>query len=326
MEEVLDKEETQAVPVVEETEDPSIAAVIALPGYDAMTDQKVIKSVKSLFNGFEYDADAGGRFETTEQLATYTQNTMEDIKRVRKSSEATDLVNKAAIMARFWYLGSTINDALVKGNYGTGAVNKLATALRKSIPYIYQIRAVATKLTAVDCYLLGMRGLDSTHLRKLAQVKDDSVRSGIISAFIEAYSDTSDPSKIDKAKKQLVSAVNANQNISAEELGTSDPLNGGTDVLVSDEWHAAMRAMNEWTRMLKKPSSEAPTDALCNALADFYLKETVPDAEERLAEIKECAVALKALMQAVTNNLADAIKELDGLEDVELTSVPHETP
>ena len=62
MEEVLDKEETQAVPVVEETEDPSIAAVIALPGYDAMTDQKVIKSVKSLFNGFEYDADAGGRF------------------------------------------------------------------------------------------------------------------------------------------------------------------------------------------------------------------------------------------------------------------------
>lgn len=312
MAEELATVEPQDMAVFEESEDPSLVAVIALPGYDSVSDQKVLKSVRDIFKGFDYDS-SGIKFADMDQLAVYTQDTMEDIRRVRKTAVASQLCQKAAIMARFWYLGATIDKALQNGDYGTGAVNKLAAALHKSIPYIYQIRAVATRLTAVDCYLLGMRDLDSTHLRKLAQVKDDATRRSIIAAFIDMVKDTSDSAKVEQAKKQLVSALNADQQSNAIDVGTSDPLNGGSEVAVTPEWQAAMRCMDDWSRMLRKPSGDEPIEELCNALAEFFITDRVPDAQLHLQELKDKATALKALMQAVKNNLDDAIQELDSV-------------
>lgn len=304
-----------------DNEDPSLAPVVNLPGYEETTEQKVLLSVKKLFKGFEGKSAAELKFESVDGLSTYTENTMSEIRRVRQDAESSDLLNKAAVMSRFWYLGTTVDTALKNGGYGTNAINKLSTALRKSLTYLYQMRAVAVRLTVVDCYLLGMRGLDTTHLRQLAQVKDDATRKGLMKAFVDSIRDTSDKAAMDRAKKAFVAALRSAGSLSEEALNTSDPFNGGSDVQVSPEWNDLMQNIELWTRLLKKPSDTKKTEAICNALADFYLKETAPDAEIRLSEVKEHAETLKAMVKATKDNLEDILKELDSMLETELTSV-----
>lgn len=304
-----------------EGEDPSLAPVVNLPGYEEVTEQKVLMSVKRLFKGFDGGTASELKFESVDGLSTYTENTMSEIRRVRQDAESSDLMNKAAVMSRFWYLGTTVDTALKNGGYGTNAINKLSTALRKSLTYLYQMRAVAVRLTVVDCYLLGMRGLDTTHLRHLAQIKDDNTRKGLMKAFVDSIRDTSDKTAMDKAKRAFVVALRASSSVSDTALNTSDPFNGGSDVLVSPEWNDLMQNIKAWAHFLARPSDTRKAEAICRALADFYLKETAPDAEIRLAEVKEHAETLRALAKAAKDNLEEILKELDSMLETELTSV-----
>jgi len=302
-----------------EAEDPSLSEAIVLPGYDTVSEQKVIKSVKDVFKGFDYTAGISLGFADTEGLAEYTRNTMDDIKAVSKATRVNQIYHKAAVLSRFWYLSDAINTALSKGEYGTNAVNKLATSLHKSVPYIYHLRAVATRLSVVDCFLLGTRDLDTSHLRKLAQVKDDTVRGAIIQAFLKEYSDTSDPEVAVRAKKQFVAAVNSNLNTTAIELGTSDPLHGGSEIEVSEEYSEMSSQLQLWTNIAKKASNGDAVDAFVKASESFYITDETPDAEDRLSDIQERAQDLRNLLDAV-KAAADSIqREIDSLTGVEVT-------
>ena len=313
--------ENSLILVNEDNEDPSLSADIRFPVYANLNEQKVLKSVQDVFKGFSHDATgAGQQFKDTAALAQYTDNTMADIKNIRRAAEASQRCHDAAAMARFWYLGETINNALTSGRYGTSAVNSLATQLKKSIPYIYQIRAVATKLTVVDCYLLGVRGLTSTHLRKLAQVKDDDIRKAIIDAFIEATPDTVDEQRNEQAVRRFVAAINEQQNASLTEAATSDPMNGGSDTEVSDEYSKVTKQIGMWLRMLSKLAQDEPAENLCNAMADFYLPASTPDAQEHLDALKEQAGKLEAAIKATQANFEDILKELASLKNAELDS------
>lgn len=301
----------------EETEDPSVAVVISLPDYDTCSEQKVLNTVKSTFKGF--DASVSGdalHFDSTDALADYTLQTLGDIQRIRKTTEASQLNSKAAVMARFWYLGVTINEALAKGNYGTNAVNRLASAMQKSISYIYQIKNVATKLTVIDCYLLGMRGVDTTHLRKLATVKDDAIRRGIIDSFIREYKDTSDERKMDAAKKQLVASINKAINGDAIDVATSDPVNGGSEVFVSEEYTNAWKTLKGFKGLMKKLSDPNAIRLDLEALGNFFITSETPKAEERLDDIQELAEQVKAMVDATKLNLDEIKTEIDSFLNV----------
>lgn len=316
MTEELEKYDSQ-IPMtpVEDSEDPSLAAVVALPDYATCDEQKVVNVVKTIFKGFT--PDPGGealKFDTTDALAVYTQQTMDDIQRINKTAEANQLYNKAAVMARFWYLGSTINNALQTGDYGSNAVQRLSTALNKSVPYIYQVRAVATNLTVVDCYLLGMRGLASTHLRKLAQIKDENIRKGIIDGFIAMFSDTSDPKKMEAARKQAIAAINSAQNAGALNVATSDPLNGGTEVEVSPEYNDTIKTLKQLQKVFTKLADPHEVrDKYISVLENFYLTKETPDAETHLNEAKELAGNVKVLMEAAVENMRDIVAELNSI-------------
>ena len=319
-EEAMVVRQDEAIAAIDENEDANMTAVLKLPGYDSMTPTQVAKGVKDVFKGFDQANAGGSTFADTAALADYAARTMEDIKKADSAATKSMVLFKAAALARFWYLGQTVNQALSNGQYGTGAVNKLATQLGKKVTYIYQLRAVATRLTVVDCYLLGLRMLDTTHLRKLSQVKDDAIRRGIIETFIAAVPDSSDKERYEAARAQLISALNAKQVETIDDVGTSDPLNGGTDTSVSPEYDAVIKQMVDWSKMLHKPSLEGPIEELCSALDNFFLSADVPDAEKRLATVKDTATAMKALMQSVKNNLDDAIRSLDSVMAVELNT------
>jgi len=300
-----------------EQEDASLASNIALPAYKDVDDGKVARSVKDVFKGFSTATDI--KFNTVDDLGNYVEQAMSSIKEARQTSEAADLCNRAAAMARVWYLGATIDKSLTSSNYGANASQRLATKLHRSVPWIYQIRAVSTKLSVVDCYLLGVRGLGSKHLCRLAQVKDDATRRGIIDTFVSMVK-TSDPVQMEEARKAFVTAVNNDQKKNTLDMESTDPYNGGTAELVSPEYSQLIKAINTWSGWLKKPAAETNIEELCRAASDFFLPASLPDAQSRLDEVKGAALELRALMTTVKNNLEDAIRDLGELQNVELNS------
>ena len=307
--------------ILEEGEDQSLMDTIALPTYDDLTDAKVLGNVKDIFKGFDYDINEnmGKKFVDTSAIADYVHNAMEDIRTIRYRAEASALLQKGAAMARFWYIGDSMHKALTQGDYGTSAYNKLATEMKKSVPYIYQIRAVATKLTVTDCYLLGVRGCDSTTLRKLAQIKDDTMRISIVKAFIELIKDTGDRDKMEQARKQLIAAINMDQKRDFIDVSTSDPSQGGGDVEVTTEYQAIMKQLTQWQKMLKKPIDGDICDEFYNALEEFYIGENTPDAELHLERVKEEAQKTKAIMEAAITVLKDNIAQIESLSGVAVT-------
>lgn len=306
---------------VEDAEPTSISPVITLPDYDDMTEQKVMAGVKDVFKGFDHNPiEVASQLKDEKALAAYAERTIDDIKEVRRSTDMQSMRHRAAALARFWYLGLTLDKALSDNEYGVNAANRLAAAMKVSIPYIYQIRAVSTKLTSVDCYLLGMRGLDTTHLRKLSRVKDEQVRHLMLTTFIRDTPDTSDAARLEQARKRFIAAVNTQQNLTAEDLVATDPLNGGSEVHVSPEYQRVMDAVANWQRMLRKPALEGPIEEACAALADFYLTDDIPEAAERLAEVKQACELTRNLVHKVKSNLDDLLRELECMQTVELTS------
>lgn len=313
---LLPNETESNLPAINEESDDVIG--IPLPGYDDTTEKSVVKSVKDIFKGFD-PATSTGQFQNSDALAAYAKNTMTDIDEMRKRSDATQLLAKAASLARFWYLGQTINAALSEGAYGDNVIQKLTQALGHAQTYIYEIRNVAIRLSLVDVYLLGMRGLERSDLRRLAAIKDDKMRDTLIKAYINEITNSADRDKMDRARKQLKTALASSKNADAIDIGTSDPNNGGSEVEVTPEWSDAINAIRKWAKMAKAIADETTTNNSVAALANFYLSASVPDAAQRLAELKAAAADTRGLLAEAKKNIEAVIVEIDSLDGVELS-------
>ena len=294
-------------------------AGVALPGYDETTEKSVIKGIRDVFKGFD-PATSVGQFQNEDALAEYARNTITDINEMRKVSDATQLLHKAAAAARFWYLGQTIDSALKEGAYGSNVIKKLTDALGHSQTYIYEIRNVGIRLSLIDCYLLGMRGLERSDLRKLASVRDDNMRKKLVMAYVEAIKTSADKAKMESARKQLKNGLNAYKNTDAIDLESSDPNNGGTEIEVSPEWTEAMSVIRKWSKMMKPAGEDNTIFKSTAALGNFYLDASVPDAERRLAELKEAAEETALQLRAAKTGIDAILVELDSISGVELNS------
>lgn len=302
------------------TEDPALYAGMTLPTMDDITDQIVYKSVKDVCRGFSFDPNEmmDKKFQDIDQIANYVLATEEDIRTICHEAEANDRLKHAAAIARFWYMAYSIDKALKEGDYGTGASTKIAAKLHKSIPMVYSIRQVGNRLTASECYLLGMRKISSTTLRRLAALDDEDHRKGLINAFINAYSDTQDMEACEKAKKQFIAAINMKLDPKFLETATSDPVAGGSTVEVSELYTNIMQSFGTLEKVLKKLNGETFIESFCNNCVDFSITDSVPDAEEHVETVKDAASRLKTMCLAAKNNLDDAIRELDSISGVEV--------
>lgn len=301
-----------------EIQEDNLSPVLAIPGYEGMTEARVLTGVRDLFSGF----DTRTNFNGLEDLAKYTESSFNDIRQQTKKVMANSICARAAILARFWYLGDAINQELNTSKYGTGAVSKLAGLLKISVPYVYQIRAVAAKLTAVDCYLLGMRGLDTSHLRKLSQVPDNDMRKAMITQFIEAVSDTSDVESLTQAKRQLLTAINSSRDMDATEVESSNP---GEDTpeeyeQVSPEYAAMHKTLDYWMKVLKPFGDQAKVSKFTGEMADFYIKEEDDPREIYLNKLSDKALELGDLVAKAQAALGDINAELQSLANMQLTT------
>ena len=51
----------------------------------------------------------------------------------------------------------------------------------------------------------------------------------------------------------------------------------------------------------------------CKVMSDFYITDRTPDAEDRLAAVKELAESTKKMLSIALKNLQDALVEIDSL-------------
>lgn len=302
----------------------AVGFAIALPTYADVTDEKVIRMVREECPGFTFDAnlDYSKQFADPDQLADYTEEALDQVHELQQNGTALKLTKSSAALVYFWRTGYVVNYALEHASYGNGAVNKLATKLNKSVPYLYQIRAVATNLTMQDAFLLGMRECCSTTtLRKLAQIKDDDRRRVIINAFIEDTKDMTDATKTERAVKAFRQAINeALKRVDVIEQDTTNPeaVVDSDAELVNASYAAAMDAIRNLNKDTKKLSQEEEICSICDALGDLAVTESVPNAQDWVDRIKEEITHAKEQAVAARDNLNDLLVELDSALHIEV--------
>jgi hypothetical protein len=305
-------------------EQEAVSFELALPTYADVTDEKVLKNIRDVFPDFTYDAtaDFARQFADPKQLVAYVDATMASIKDKQTTGIAQRLVTNGAALAYFWTMGDVVNKTLEAAPYGNGAVGQIAEALHKSVPYVYQIRAVATQLTKQDAYLLGMRDCCSTTtLRKLAQIRDADRRRQIIDIFIQETQDMSDAPRMERAVKAFRVAINeALKRVDAIAQDTTNPtaVVDNEAELVNASYAAAMDALRALRKETRKLSNEEAVCQICDSLADVAVTETVPNAQDWVDRIKEETESVKTQVEAVRGYLDDILRELDSVLHIEV--------
>lgn len=324
VEETTDLTAAPANEVMLADEQDTMSLELALPTYADVTDEKVLRSVREVFAGFTYDpsADYARQFQDPKQLAQYIMATTKEIKDKQIDGVSQRLIINSASLVKFWCMGAVANKTLEEASYGNGAVGQIAAEMKKSVPYIYQLRAVATQLTLQDAFLLGMRECCSTTtLRKLAQIRDADRRRQIIDIFIQETQDMSDAPRMERATKQFKVAINeALKRVDAIEQDTTNPetVVDNEAELVNTAYANAMDALRLLNKETKKLSLEETVYQVCDALGDFAITESVPNAADWLQRFKEEVSAAKTQAQQALNNLDDIMTELDSALHVEV--------
>lgn len=297
---------------------------LPLPTYADVTDDKIMLEVRRVFGGFTYDdtTDYSKEFKDPEEVADYADDCLGQIKDVQTQGTAVKLTKSSAALAYFWFLGAKINNVLEHAKYGNGAVNKIAARMKKSVPFVYQIRAVATNLTRQDAYLLGMRECCSTTtLRKLAQIRDADRRRQIIDVFINETQDMADATRMERAVKAFRMAINeALKHVDTIEQDTTNPeaVVDSDAELVNASYAAAMEAIRLLNGATKKLAAEETVFKVCDAMGDLAITETVPNADDWLARIKEEITAAKNQALTAKSNIDDMLVELDSALQIEV--------
>lgn len=296
---------------------------LKLPTYADVTDEKVLRYIRDVFKGFTFNAadDFSKQFVDPEQLVDYIKATISEISEGQKIGETVKLNNASAALARFWILGYVVDQTIAKASYGNGACQRIAKAINRSIPYVYQLRAVGTRLTLQDAYLLGMReGCNTTTLRRLAQIRDQDRCRQIITAFIDATQDTSDIINIERATKAFKQAIlQALKPQNELDEATTNPVDVvDAAELVSEEYGAADTAIARVMKETKYLSVEENIIQLCDALDNFYIMANVPNAADRLSELKARAEDAKDRAQVTIEYLGDFVDAVDRLLHVEV--------
>ena len=297
---------------------------LSLPTYEDVTDDKIAKQMREVFHGFTLnkDEDVVQHFQDADQLADYINSCMADIGESQKVGLVSRLSTNSAALGYYWKMGHNADIAITGSSYGNGACKRIAERINRSVPYVYQLRAVGTRLTLQDCYLLGMReGCNTTTLRKLAQIRDQDLCKQIIRTFIEATQDTADVINMERATRAFKLAIrDALKPDNMIEEATTNPSEVATSLeeIAGPAYAAGVGAIKKILKETKYFSSEENTVQVCDAMADFAITDSVPDAQELLDRFKVDVEQAIDQSKKMIEYLGDMLVELQSLQAVEV--------
>lgn len=313
---------TELVKQVENTQLATTA--LELPKYDELTDQKIIKEMKDVFHGFEFDEKQKPTdvFKTADQLENYAKEVVREIEVCDNDFKIEAVLKAAAISVKRWQFGWTIAKCLATNKYGADLAGKLAKAAGISTSYLYQYRAVGERLSMKDAYILGLYGLGWDLIRQLGAYEDDDIRQALIQNYVQSISDWNNTLIRDQARVALKNALD-NLKRGGSQLDDSSNLSlleaAATFDKEAPEFIEAAKQVNKlasWLRALVKDKNIQP---FMKASSDCFLMADTPGAEEQLAGFKESVNSTLELLKQVVEKLPLYEQELESLARLELT-------
>ena len=291
---------------------------LTLPTFKDVNQDSVFKSVRAVFPGFTFDNTDTyqNKFEDSDAIATYMDKALQDINKSQVTGDIAQRTHNSASEGYFWAMCATFDRTLSSSDYGKGVYNTIAARLKKSVPYVYQLRAVAKRLTVEQCFLLGSRNCSQSTLRRLAQIKDDARRTLIINTFIEETHDTSNQQAMEKARKSFFAAISdALKNADYEMDATSAPEKVDEGPKVTVEFDALMSAFSNLKKVIKILGDETTMTNIADSMSKFYLMDNVPNAEKHFDAAKADATLLRTTFEEIRDDyLPQLIQDLTSVE------------
>jgi hypothetical protein len=309
----------QAADVAVAEEDDSM--LIDLPTFEDVSDAVINKNMKVVFPGYcVNDGNQELDFDTAEQIAEYADKTFKELDTVTKTSDAVMRLHNAAVAARFRDTCENIDNNMSKKDYGKATYNLLAARLGHSVPWVYQLRAVAKRLTRRECHLLGIRNISRTCIRDCAKIKDDDRRHLLIKTFVEETAGGKTRKELEALERKFRAAVTDAVNGSDVDVAaTSDPKALEEGPKVTEEYDALMEAFSTLKKALKIIGDEETMTTISEAMRNFYLMDSYPEAEKLMGSVHSDAEYLSKKFTEVSNDyIAQLIQDLDSVAHTQL--------
>lgn len=299
--------------------------VLELPKYDELNNDKILKEMRAVFTGFDYDDKMKPQevFKTAEQVESYAKNVVHDIEEADNSFKIDAVLKAAAINAKRWHFGWVISRCLGSSAYGSNLAEKLAKAANISTSYLYQYRAVGDNLSMKDAYILGLYGLGWELTRQLAALNDDDTRKALIKEYVNSITDFNN-SMIREQARLAVKKVLDNLKRCPQQLDDSSNLalieaaeNFDKD---APEFIACNKQVEQLKSGLRSIGKKKRAEPFLSATADCYLPAAVYQAEEHLEAFKVNVNETLELIKEVEELLPLYKSELESLQHLELTT------
>lgn len=302
----------------DDVDDPSMRARIELPCWDRLNDNKIIREVSDIFDGFELPNEnaCGKQFSDAGALAAYIEAANAEIKEYDAKSAIVTIRTGAAIAVRKWAMGRILEAALTQKDFGASAMQTIAKVTGMSMSTLYHIRRVAKVLSMKEVYVLGMYDAGWFNIRSLAFIKDGNTREQLIEAYTSSITDWNDAKKRDAARTTLHHAIQSVQSNNYDELASSDP---DKLALVTDhsedapEFTEARALLDKLGRMFSKASSASVVDEWTRILDSYFIMDDIPGADTLNGAIVEQSTIVLDKLNTLLDNLPRLIQSVESL-------------
>lgn len=297
---------------------------MVLPKYDELSDNRILKEMQKVFQGFDYDENMNPKemFKNVDQIETYAHNVVVEIEDCDNNFKHDAVLKAAAISAKRWYFGFVVSKCLSASCYGADLATKLAKAAGISTSYLYQYRAVGDRLSMKDAYILGMYGLGWELIRQLAAMNDDDLRRETIQLYINSITDYNNSMIREQARaavKQVIDSVKKGpqqlddtSNLSLIEAANNFPKEAPEFV----ECEKQVARMKSAMRNITKEKNLA---AFMKAADECYLPKQVVGAEEHLESFLDSvdeALTILAELETTMPRIKEQLESLSKLTPI----------
>ena len=296
---------------------------MVLPKYDELSDNRILKEMQKVFQGFEYDEGMNPKeyFKSADQIETYAKNVVADIEECDNNFKHDAVLKAAAISAKRWHFGWVVSRCLSASGYGADLATKLAKAAGISTSYLYQYRAVGDRLSMKDAYILGMYGLGWELIRQLAAMNDDDLRRETIQLYINSITDYNNSLIREQARAAVKQVIDSLKN-GHQQLDDTSNLNlieaASNFPKEAPEFVECEKQVGKLKSAIRNFTKEKNVAAFMKSADDCYLPKQVVGAGEHLEVFLDSVDEALGLLKELEELLPRYKEQLESLSHLTL--------
>lgn len=312
-----------AAPAPTDVEDKDdLTAVIQLPDYSKITENRVIRGMQNVFPGFEVPTENSieSMGKDPAAIEEYIDQLQKDIVRGDLEEKSKIIESSAANSVRRWQLGYVIKSLTTSSKFSAEQEQGIRRVLHSHLgAAYYHYLKVGERLSIKDVYVLGMYDAGWGNIRSLAFVADADMRQLIIKSYCDSIVDWNDKRRRDAARKALSQAIKEAMAGGYDSLASSDPANliaTGEIEELAPEYKEALNLLEKLLKTFKKLGDENYIEQTCKTFSDYFIADDIEGAADLNQRVTEAAADLAELIENTQKQLPDLKEQLVSLAEV----------